>query len=304
MASTKFYPHAASVNSTFYSGIMGYDLNGNVTRSVEAADGEVDPGFVATLDAKPDITYRTQGIGSLLAAVGFGGVALTELTLWWKKGKDCGTRDSGSVHAKTVATAGCAVMRALKASHNQIVEAEIQAYLKSSDGMTDPLTWSFTQALGGAIADVDRYTLGPVFVTPDGGSRTQITVSEWEVDPGIEVEPESHDGVPYPTFIGIGSRMPKATLTTPDINHINTANMNGVIGSIELFLRKLSEGGAGGRVANATEEHIKLTLADGLLITERASAETKGGASGSIAFDATRNGTDAILAIEFDVAIA
>jgi hypothetical protein len=143
-----------------------------------------------------------------------------------------------------------------------------------------------------------------VFVTPDGGARTQISVSEWEVDPGIEVEPESHDGVPYPVFIGIGTRAPKATLTTPDINHLSLVNMNGRIGSIELFLRKLAEGGAGGRVANATEEHILITLADGLMITERASAESKGAASGNIVFDATRNGTDAIMAIEFDVAIA
>lgn len=303
MASIRSYPHAVSVNSSYFSGITGYDLNGNTQWSVESHDGEVDPSFVAVLDHKPDFTLRSQGVGSILAAVGFGGIALTDLTVLWKRGKDCGTRDSGSVHAKTVATSGCAVMRPLKATHNQIVEAEIQAYLKSSDGLTDPLTWSYTQALAGTISDVAHFTLGPVFVTPDGGSRTQITVSEWEVDPGIEVEPESHDGVPFPTYIGISQRMPKATLTTPDINHTQVVNMNGQIGSIELFLRKLAEGGTGSRVSNATEEHIKITLADGMLITDRVSAETKGQAAANIVFDATRNGTDAIMVIEFDAAI-
>lgn len=306
MASTRWYPHAMSVNETYFSGIRGYSHNGNTERSLEYHDGEVDPSYVATLDSKPDLSVRTVDIAGLLAAVQFDGLVLTELTAWWKKGADCGTRagSAATVHAKSVATSGCAVMRALRASHNQVVEAEVQAFLKSSNGLTDPWTWSFGAALAGAIADVDHFTLGPVFVTPSGGSRTQITVSDWEVDPGITVDPESHDGVPFPTFIGISKRAPKASLTTPDLDHTATVNMNGVVGSIELFLRKLNEGGTGGRVANATEEHIKLTLADGLLITETASAETDSESSASMVFDGTRDGTDPILEIEFDVAIA
>lgn len=304
MASVRWYPHAISVNSTYFSGIKGYTVSGNVQRSLEAHDGEVDPSFVATLDHKPDITVRTVDIAGLLAAVGFGGAAITELTVWWKKGKDCGTRDSGSNHAKCVATSGCAVIRPLKASQGQVVMGEVQIYLKSTDGLTDPLSWTFSSALSGSIADVAHYTLGPAFVTPDGGARTQITVSDLEVDPGIQVETDSYDGVTFPTYIGISKREPKASMTSPDVNHLATVNMNGKIGSIELFFRKLAEGGTAGRVANATEEHVKATLADGLMIVETVSAETDGQASVAIQFDGTRNGTDVILVLDFDAAIA
>lgn len=304
MAMVRIYPHCVSVNSSYYSGIDGYEVNGNVQRSAEIHDGKVDPSYVATLEHKPDFTVRTKGVATLLAAIGFGGIALTDLTVHWKRGVSGGTRASGSVHAKTVATSGVAVMRPLRASHNQVVTAEFQAFLLSSTGLADPLTWTFSQALAGTIADVAHFTLGPVYVTPSGGSRTQIEVSEWELDPGIQIEPESSDGLPFPTYAGISERKPRAMFKTMDVNHLNTVNMNGRIGSVELFLRKLAEGGAGGRVANATEEHIKITIADGLILTDRAAAELSGQSAFDMAIDATRDGTNPIVDIDFDVAIA
>lgn len=306
MASVRWYPHALSVNTTYFSGIRGYTPNANVERSLEHHDGEADPSFVATTNHKPDLAVRTVDVGGLLAAVQFDGLVLTELTAWWKKGADCGTRVAAATaaHAKSVATSGCMVMQSLRATHNEVVEAEVMAYLKSSDGLADPWTWTFSSALSGSIADVDHYTMGPVYFTPDGGARGAITASSWELDPGIEVTPESFDGVPFPTFLGISKRSPKATISTPDIAHLAVANQNGVVGTLELFLRKLAEGGTSGRVANATEEHILITIADGLLVAESANAETDSESGAQLVFDATRNGTDPIVLIEFDQAIA
>lgn len=304
MSTIRFFPHVQSLNSTYYSGIVGYTVNGNTQRSVMAHDGQVDPTHVAVLDQKPDITTRTVDVATVLAAVGFNGLALTEMTTWFQKGKDCGTRDATAVHAKAVATGGCAVMRALRAAHNQVVIAEIQSFLKSSDGLTDPLAWSYTQSLAGSVSAAAHYTLGPVYVTPSGGSRTQITVQDWELDPGIDVEPESDDGLTYPTYVGINKREPKVSINTPDIDHTNVIDMNGTIGEAELFLRKISEGGEGARVADGTAEHIKITIADGLILTDNVNAETDGKAQANMMVDCSYDGSNAIVVLEFDQAIA
>ena len=302
MASARFYPYAQTINGTTYSGIRGYSINPNTSKSVMGHDGSVDPTHACVLDQNAAISTRTVDIANVLAAVGLDGLAITELTTFFRNGEDCGLRDTGDTHVKTVATSGCIVMRPLRASDNQVVEAEVEAFLKSSNGLTDPLTISFDQALTGAISEVAHYTLGPVFVTPDGGERTRITVSEWEYDPGINIDSDTNDGVPYPTYIGIDSREPKASLTTPDIRHVQTINLAGKTGSMELFLRKLSEDGL--RVSEATAEHIKITIPDAHMTTDAMNAEQEGRGSASTMADATYNGSNAISTLSFGVAIA
>ena len=304
MATTKYYAHAIDLNGTYYSGVERSSMNGNTERSVIHTDGQVDPTNAALLSAAPALTVTTYNVAGLLAAVDFDGVAISSLTAFWKKGADCGTRASGSSHVKGVATSGCAVMRSLSASQGQRTTAEVEFFLNSSDGLTNPWTMSYSQALGGTLAEVTHYTMGPVFVTPSGGSRTQITASAWSLDPGIEVEQVATDGNTYPTYTGINKRAPTGSITTPDIAHVSTIPITGIVGSVEFFLRKISESTTSGRVSDAALEHIKITIADAKITAETSEANTDGSGTAEIAIDATYDMSNAIVAIAFDQAIA
>jgi len=299
----RWYPHAVSVNGTYFSGIQSYTMNGNVQKGIMAHDGQVDPSFACVLEQKPDIVIRTVDLSGLIEAVGFNGVAVTELIVWWQKGVSCGTRASGSVHLKATASLGCAVLRTIAPQHGQICEAEVQIFVRSN-GTDDPWTWTASQALGGTVAAVEHFTLGPVYVTPDGGTRTNVPVNDWSLDPGINAEPVSNDGKAYPDYVRIDKREPKFDCSTPDVGLVTTLTMNGITGSVEFFLRKLSPGTTGGRVADATEEHIKFTLADGLGTMDTLQGDSNSEASAKFMFDPVYNQTDAIVAIDFTAAIA
>lgn len=300
----RYYIHAVSVNGTYFSGVTSYTMNGNMQRSIMGHDGQVDPTFAAVMDQKPDITIRTTDISGLVEAVGFGGLGVTELIVWFQKGVSCGTRASGSVHLKAVASLGCAVMRTIAPQHNQIVEAEVQIFVRSSNGLTDPWTWTADQALGGTIAAVEHFTLGPVYITPDAGARTNIPCNDWSFDPGINAEPVSNDGLAFPDYVRITTREPKFECTTPDVELAAAFGMNGKSCITEFFLRKIEAGATGGRVANATEEHIKFSMAEGLGAVDTMQGDHGSEASAKIMVDATSNLTDAIVAIDFTAAIA
>lgn len=300
----RWYIHAVSVNGTYFSGITSYTMNGNVQKGIMGHDGQVDPTFAAVLEQKPDLVIRTCDLSGLIEAVGFNALPVTELIVWWQKGVSCGTRASGSVHLKATAALGCAVMRTIAPQHNQVCEAEVQIFVRSSNGIADPWVWTESQALGGTIAPVDHFTLGPVYVTPDGGSRTNIPVNDWSLDPGINAEPVSNDGVSFADYVRIDKREPKFECTTPDVELVGDFPMNGVVAATEFFLRKISPGTAGGRVANATEEHIKFTIADGLGTMDTLQGDHGSEASAKFSLDATYNGTNAIVVIDFTAAIA
>jgi len=51
----RWYPHAVSVNGTYFSGIQSYTMNGNVQKGIMAHDGQVDPSFACVLEQKPEI---------------------------------------------------------------------------------------------------------------------------------------------------------------------------------------------------------------------------------------------------------
>lgn len=300
----RYYIHAVSVNGTYFSGVTSYTMNSNMQKSIMGHDGQVDPTFAAKMDQKPDITIRTTDISGLIEAVGFAGLGVTELIIWFQKGVSCGTRASGSVHLKAVASLGCAVMRTISAQHNQVVEGEVQIFVRSSDGLTDPWTWTADQALGGTVAAVEHFTLGPVYITADGGSRVNIPVNDWSFDPGINAEPVSNDGLAFADYVRINTREPKFECTTSDMELASSFGMNGKSCITEFFLRKLSAATTGGRVANATEEHVKFTIAEGLGHVDTMQGDHGSEASAKIMVDATSNLTDAIVAIDFTAAIA
>lgn len=302
MAADRYTIHAVTINGTTFSGIKSYTMNANMTSSFEVHDGQAYPTFGAVLDQAPDLVIRTVDIAGLVAAVGMTPLAITSITVFWQKRADCGTRASGNVHLKATATTGCAVLRPISPQDNQIVEAEIHIYVTSSDGLTDPWTWTDNQALSGTIQPVAHYTLGPVTVTPSAESAVAVPCKSWTFDPGIQGETDTTDGLPFHNYYDVESISPTLEVMTPDASVVMALTMKPKVAAAVFYLRKMQESGIG-RVANATAEHIKFTIADCIVNTSAINGSVGQKADTTVTFGVTYDGSNSPVVINFASAI-
>lgn len=303
-AADRYTIHAVTINGTTFSGIRSYSVNANLEASFEPHDGLINPNFGAVLNQKPDVVIRTVDMAGLVAATGMAPLTITAITIFWQKRANCGTRASGSVHLKCVASSACAVLRPISATNNQITEAEIQIHMLSSDGLTNPWTWTDAVALSGTVQTVAHYTLGPVSIDPDGVTAAfAVPVTSWTFDPGINGETDSTDGLPFVDYYDVETIAPTFECTTPDVSLVMNALQTAQVAAVTFYLRKMSETGIG-RVANATEEHISFTIADCVVHSPMLSGSAGQKAEQTIRLGATYDGSNAIAVIDFTAAIA
>jgi hypothetical protein len=83
-------------------------------------------------------------------------------------------------------------------------------------------------------------------------------VTSMEYAPNAQVRQVNGDGQPYPKRVDVESCQPTFTIESTDVNILPDATSVGALFSASTFaLRKVTEGG--GRVSNATAEHIMFT---------------------------------------------
>lgn len=301
--------YAATINSTTFCGITGYNMSNELQLGAEGHDGLVEPRYGTNippiLEGKPMINIRSKDVYSILNACGISGLAISGVTLYWYATANKGTRASGSSHGKLTNSNAYAVVGSLNAQHNQKVIAELGIHPLSSDGLTHPLTGSTGQALSGSLASFSEYTLGPFYYKPSGGSTINIPAQSWAYEPGVTVTSENDDGLPYPDQAYMDFRAPVFRVQSHDMQKLLTTGMlGGGGGTATFFLRKLSPTG-GTRVADATAEHIKFTVAACQYYCGDQSGETAPGkASGGITITPISDGTNPIVAINLASAIA
>lgn len=278
------------------SGVTGLTVNHNINAMTMGHDGEVDPTFAAIMDSAPAAQIRCADVKTVIDEIPINGLALTLCNFFYQAWASKGARASGSAHLKGAATSGIAVLRRISAQHNQLAEIEAEALLLSSDGLTQPITFTDSSALAGTVAEVAHYTLGPVMLTVSGGSATAINVQGWDLDTGINLSAISDNGLPFPTDYSIESRDPTITIRSHELSKLAATGMLGAQFAIDLYLRKVTKHGT--RVANATEEHIKCSIAEALLHTDNSEGSHPGAGSMSVMVKPIFDGTNDIIAFD------
>ncbi|MCA9017267.1 MAG: hypothetical protein KDA77_18185 [Planctomycetaceae bacterium] len=244
--------------------IMNASFAENVQPIRGRVSGGIDTSEIYAGEADPRLQFTTEDVATAVAVTTFCSTGLaiatsTEtITVPFKVRADQGGFATGSNHYSLTSTeGGFAYPTQFQASQGGNASVDIELVLISDDGLK-PFATNASASIASA-AFTAQYTIGPV--TINGTAITEpLSIT---VNPGIQVEVRRFDGLNYPQVVNIISRDPSITINFRDIAdfHAFTGSVAG-LSSFSAFFRKRD---ATGFVAEATEEHVKFTFADGLL---------------------------------------
>ena len=253
----------------FIDQISNYTLDPAFNRVLIAADGAVDPTYVAVMGQNPKARFTTSALATVLATCGISGLAVAYdvdepgAEMFFQALAEGGTRGGAGTNIKLTVAQGMLLPRTLSAPHNGVASLELEliaTYDADAETPPDPIVIETSQNLSGTAGVSEVYTAGPVYVN---GSQVE-GVQNITLDFGITEVVVGSDGLVWPTYVAIQSRRPSIRVRTGHIDIVNTLGLTGAAQSgtnSVVYLRKVDEGGT--RVADATEEHISFTIDEG-----------------------------------------
>lgn len=247
--------------------VLKSDYQPNLEDVVGMASGAVDPSEVMAGKAEPQATFETSDLAGFLAALSISAgahVSAGTITIPWNKRAQGGSFAGAGANSRINGTHGLIVPTRISCGQDD--EAAIAAamvHFYSTDGFAAAATISNSQNLA-ATAFTGQYTLGPAKVNGTAlGELLSIAVN-----PGITVEVKRHNGGNYPTLVHITQRRPTIDLTFEDISEIPAIGFAAMTSAAVWFRKRSSVG----FVADATEQHVKFSFTDGLVIPQGISA--------------------------------
>jgi len=296
-------------NAVFIDQLTNYGLDPGIAEILQRSGGEVDPTYVATMGQSPRITFTSTALATILAEMSnkflLSGIKIDSdathdgLECFFQKIAEGGARASGSVHIKMTVNEGLLLPRALSAAQEGVASLALEAII-GYDGTNDPIVIANNQALIGAPAVGELFTLGPVKIN----GTTLSGVIAVTIDPGIAEIVQSGDGQPWPSFIGIIQREPLITITTLEAISLSTFGLAGAAQDASdslIYLRKMVKGGT--RVADATAEHISFSIDEGQIRVRNITAAQGGTVATQVEIRPTWDGANDILIINPATAI-
>ncbi|HUV11130.1 MAG TPA: hypothetical protein VMX12_09135 [Acidimicrobiia bacterium] len=292
-------------SSVLFDQIQSFSISTGLSRIMQRGDGDVDPTYVSIMSQRPMFGFTTTALATALGSCGIGGAEIDNGTYpgiecWFQAMSEGGVRATGSSHFKMTGAQGILVPRSIQAAQDGVATVAFEAIL-TYDGSHEPIVFATSQALSGSPSVGELFTVGPVSI--NGAALTAI--QGITVDPGISLITAAGDGDVWPTYVAIQSRDPSIRVSTTDVTALSTYGLDGTAqGATDsvVFFRKLAEGGT--RTAEATAEHISITVDDGMITVENASVSQDGVASGDLVITPSYDGSNAIIAISAAAAIA
>jgi hypothetical protein len=223
--------------------------------------GQADVDYVATNTIEPIITLTGTDIAVILASIGLSGVAIgttpnDTADAYFTKMQEGGVRASGSVNSRLRVSKGLLVVNSVTWSHPGAVTAEVQLHA-TYDGTNAVVIYTATLALPHVPVVEEMFSGGPVFI-----NGTELDgIQGITFDLGLSVVKRYASGNWRPFFAGISERKPRITITTKEVPFLSTVGIEGLAQSAtpsEIYFRKMTKHGT--RVANATTQHIKITI--------------------------------------------
>jgi len=298
MAMEAYYCYAVDVDGTVIDGVGDHTIDPGVNLIRPMLDGLCDPRMAAADIIDPQVLFGSPAIATLLDAISatdpLAGKTLggsDKITMFLQKQANYGTRATGSSHLKLELSAGLLVPVDLSAGNEEAALLSCRGII--GDGGQ---TYTASSALAGTIAPDERYFAGPAKlnnVTLDGIQRIQVAF-------GLNLYIAREAGSAGPAFIGIQTRTPVVRITTTNAALLSTYYLPVAISAAtHFYLRKGDLNG--GRVAAATEEHIKITINAGKILAMPVSGAQQ---MLTLEIHPTYNGTNNILVFDTSCAIA
>jgi len=242
-------------------GIVSQEVSPGIQAAAESSDGEVDARFVSIMSQDFRIGFSSRHLAVCLAGIGISGAEMADLDTYFQKIAKYGTRTGGAANLQIRAATGMIYPVAISARHNDAAIISYMAVPLSTDGSTAPVALNNNVAIpaGGGISE--KFTAGGVSI-----NGAAVAVESIDVAFGLQVAVEASDGHVFPTFASIMSRQPIITVRTMDRLALNTLGISGAAqGATDsvVYFRKVAANGT--RVADATAEHVKISIDDGLI---------------------------------------
>lgn len=281
--------------------IQDYKPDWGIQELLHCGDGQVDYQFAAVAFQAPKLDFTTTALARALAIAGINGYSIAAaFDFYFQKIAQGGTRTGGASSVKMSGAKGMLVPMSISCQDNQPARLDLSAQFVSSDGAVVPLAQTSGQTMPTITATDQVFFNGPI-----SANGTLIEgVKDTQIEFGLELIVEHGSGEGYPTFVGIRRRQPRITFKTTDVTTFGSSNGFVAQGATDsaVYLRKLLKNGL--RTPDATAEHIKIAIDDGLLYTR-----TIGGGSDDDpqmtegVFVPTWDGTNDVLAISTASAI-
>lgn len=288
---------AAQVNAVTIPLTTQVGMDPMIDVFMNRGSGHVDINFLAQNQRKPRGNFVSQAIKEFLDAIGISGLAIdTTAILWNYKIAENSTRSASTDHEKWTINHGIVIPRRL--SVRQGGEATVSAdIIAVFDGTNAAIIRGTGSIPSGSQDPASKFTLAKF-----NWGTTLYDSQSLDIDFGINEIVISANGDTEPTFAAIGDRTIRGTITTHDLSIRNVITPDGDIDKAIFFLRKIAEGGT--RVADATEEHISLTMTEAYAHIGSSTASQNQPATQEVIFTANYDGTNAPLVIDTTAAIA
>ena len=293
---------AMKINGTTLDQIKEQSIDPRIREALVDADGAVDPTYAAIQECDPVMSFQTTDLPGFLALCGISGLAISaDVVLYYQKTTEDGIRAGGSNNKSVTISAGMVIPRSISARQGGEAVLNFDVIARSSDGLASPVTLATGVALPtGAAVDV-LFTAGPWKLN---GSMQEGLMSI-DFDFGLHEKLMRHSGMVYPYRIHIETRHPKLRIKTTDVAFFTGNDVDGVAQGATaslIWFRKLAREGT--RTANATAEHVQLTIYDGIWKPGRTGGSHPGEQTTDVEIMPISDGTHAIVAISTGAAIA
>jgi len=233
-------------------------IDPGVEELVLKGDGKISPQFFSVMEQRPMFRFSTTAIAATLTSLGVGFYTFSAaVDLYMAQLSASGGLSGAGAHKRITGTKGCLVPRRLRASHKAPAVIEYDGYFLSTDGVAAPISYAGAVSLPALTVADQAFTLGPASIN---GSAL-AAVESLEIDFGFGVLIEGGNGEVYPTFGGYEERAPVVIVRTKDPTLLAATGVMGLQQNATpsvFYLRKMDP--AGGRIANATAQHVKFTI--------------------------------------------
>jgi hypothetical protein len=253
--------HGIYNGSTFISQFTSQEVSPSIQTIIATAAGQLYPQFASVARTVPMKRFTTTQVKTILELTGTSGVAdlsAANTDLYFKSAADQATRgaSASSLHHRLRASKAFLVLESISASHDGGEAQATCSIYCSYDGTNAPLAYTGSVALSGTPTSAEHFTLGPLYLNSsqlDGPQNLNINF-------GQNVYAGGGSGDLYNTFHCLMQQTPQITIDVVP-SAIWGSGLAFDISSCSLYLRKKDRTG---NLANATAEHIKFSVPDGL----------------------------------------
>lgn len=294
------------IDTNKIGGVGSLSMPSGIEARGEAMDGGVYNSVSHVVSIAPTANFMSHALSTLITALGIDGLAFTSsgpVLLFGQKHAEGSTRAGSSAHKKYTLNKGMMFMSRISANFQGDAQAECQI-IATYDGTNLPVIPTASQSLTSGFTDLLRFTLATM--TLDGVALAGC--KGIDIDFGVRAVAEGADGDLYPTYASIETIMPTIRFRGINLDWFLTSGAVPLVGvaaehaNTTIWLRKRAALGPT-FVADGTAEHIKVTAAGCLYVTDIINGTGSQAAECNMMMKCVHDGTNLPIILTVDQAI-